>query len=163
VRYEVRVGERTVHVEIGPDGSTLVDDVAIAVEARPIGTAAWWLTVGGASHEVRVLAREPLRLWVDGRELPASVADERALAADRSAGRTRAERDEVRAPMPGLLRGVHVSEGDVVERGAPLATLEAMKMENELRAPSRGRVIRVAAAAGSKVEAGALLVVVGPE
>jgi biotin carboxyl carrier protein len=61
--------------------------------------------------------------------------------------------------MPGLLKAVHVREGDEVERGAPLVTLEAMKMENELRSPIAGRVTRVAAAAGSKVDGGALLVV----
>jgi biotin carboxyl carrier protein len=59
--------------------------------------------------------------------------------------------------MPGLLKAVHVKEGDVVERDDPLATLEAMKMENELRAPSRAKVQRLAAAAGSKVESGALI------
>ena len=61
--------------------------------------------------------------------------------------------------MPGLLKSVHVSEGDVVERDAALATLEAMKMENELRAPARARVQRLGAAAGTKVESGALIAV----
>jgi len=61
--------------------------------------------------------------------------------------------------MPGLLRAVHVKEGDVVERDAPLVTLEAMKMENELRAPARARVVKLSASAGSKVEGGAVLLV----
>ena len=61
--------------------------------------------------------------------------------------------------MPGLLRAVHVKEGDLVERDAALVTLEAMKMENELRAPARARVVKLSASAGSKVEGGAVLVV----
>ncbi len=61
--------------------------------------------------------------------------------------------------MPGFLRAVHVSEGDVVERDAPLVTLEAMKMENELRAPARGRVVKLVARAGAKVEGGIVLAV----
>ena len=61
--------------------------------------------------------------------------------------------------MPGLLRAVHVREGDIVEREAPIVTLEAMKMENELRAPARSRVTRLDARAGEKVEGGALLAV----
>jgi biotin carboxyl carrier protein len=61
--------------------------------------------------------------------------------------------------MPGLLRAVHVREGDVVEREAPIVTLEAMKMENELRAPARARVVRLDARAGEKVEGGAILAV----
>jgi biotin carboxyl carrier protein len=65
--------------------------------------------------------------------------------------------------MPGLLKAVHVKEGDRVDADAPLATLEAMKMENELLAPSAGRIARVRATAGSKVEAGAVLIVISSD
>ncbi len=163
MRYEVRVGERTVQVEIAPDGGLLVDDRAVALDASPVGDDSWTMRLDGASHEVHTLSRDPLRLWVDGREVRASVTDERTLAAERAGGRTRTGRDEVRAPMPGLLKAVHVSEGDLVERGAPLVTLEAMKMENELRAPTRGRVTRVVGLPGTKVDGGALLIVLATE
>ena len=43
-------------------------------------------------------------------------------------------------PMPGLLVALHVAEGDRVEPGQPLATVEAMKMENILRAEKAGTV-----------------------
>jgi biotin carboxyl carrier protein len=65
--------------------------------------------------------------------------------------------------MPGLLKAVHVKEGDLVEADAPVATLEAMKMENELLAPSAGRIAKVRATAGAKVEAGAVLIVIANE
>jgi biotin carboxyl carrier protein len=61
--------------------------------------------------------------------------------------------------MPGLLKHVHVAEGDTVERDAPVVTLEAMKMENELRSPVRARVTRLGYTAGTKVEGGAVLAV----
>ncbi len=163
MRYEVQVGERTVRVEVAPDGSTLVDDRVIALQARPVTAASWWITVGGATHEVHLLGRDPMRLWVDGTEVTAAVADERTLAARRAGGQARPGRHELRAPMPGLLKAVHVREGDTVGRGAPLVTLEAMKMENELRAPLSGRVTRVAVAVGAKVDGGALLVVISKE
>ena len=163
MRYEVQVGERTVRLEIAPDGSTLADDGVVALQARRLSDDAWSVTIDGAAHEVHVLGRDPLRLWVDGTEALAAVADERTLAAGRAGGRSRAERHELRAPMPGLLKAVHVKEGETVEQGAPLVTLEAMKMENELRAPIAGRVARVAAAAGTKVDGGALLVVLARE
>jgi 3-methylcrotonyl-CoA carboxylase alpha subunit len=163
VRYEVRVGERTVEVEIAPDGATLVDDRPVALDARQQGADSWSVRLDGASHEVHVLGRDPLRLWVDGVEVAASVADQRALAAARAGGATRPQRHELRAPMPGLVRAVHVREGQAVERDTPLVTLEAMKMENEMRASAPGRVTRVAVAAGSKVDGGALLVVLAPE
>src|SRR3546814_9535005 len=43
-------------------------------------------------------------------------------------------------PMPGLLVALHVGEGDKVEAGQPLATVEAMKMENILRGEKAGGV-----------------------
>ncbi|TMC76570.1 MAG: acetyl-CoA carboxylase biotin carboxyl carrier protein subunit, partial [Chloroflexi bacterium] len=95
-----------------------------------------------------------------GRDVLASVIDERALRARRGTAVARTGRVELRAPMPGLLKAVHVKEGDVVERDAPLVILEAMKMENELRAPARGRVTRIAASAGTKVEGGSVLLVI---
>ncbi|MDP9266570.1 MAG: acetyl-CoA carboxylase biotin carboxyl carrier protein subunit, partial [Chloroflexota bacterium] len=66
---------------------------------------------------------------------------------------------ELRAPMAGLLKAVHVVEGATVEQGDAIATLEAMKMENELRSPERARVAKLAVAAGTKVEGGALLAI----
>jgi 3-methylcrotonyl-CoA carboxylase alpha subunit len=65
--------------------------------------------------------------------------------------------DSVRAPMPGLVKAVHVGPGEAVEAGARLVTLEAMKMEHALRAPRAGTVAAVPVAAGDQVEEGALL------
>ncbi|CAM4112536.1 biotin carboxylase N-terminal domain-containing protein [Janibacter anophelis] len=67
------------------------------------------------------------------------------------------------APMPGTITGVHVVEGDVVETGAPMVTLEAMKMEHTVSAPAAGTVTRVAAVVGQQVDQGVTLVVVSDE
>ncbi len=54
-------------------------------------------------------------------------------------------------PMPGLLVSLHVAEGDNVEPGQPLATVEAMKMENILRAEKTGTVAELRAAEGDSL------------
>jgi len=54
-------------------------------------------------------------------------------------------------PMPGVVTSIAVREGDEVEAGQALATVEAMKMENVLRAERRGVVARIAAAAGASL------------
>ncbi|MCK6554384.1 ATP-grasp domain-containing protein [Candidatus Binatia bacterium] len=76
-----------------------------------------------------------------------------------------AEREEVhggcRAPMPGRILVVRVEPGAVVEKGAVLVVLEAMKMEHEVTAPETGTVQEVMVAPGQQVEAGDILVVVG--
>ena len=62
------------------------------------------------------------------------------------------------APMPGLVKAVFVSAGEEVAEGAPLAILEAMKMEHTLLAERAGTVAEVLAAPGDQVEAGAALI-----
>ena len=54
-------------------------------------------------------------------------------------------------PMPGVITSVAVQEGDTVESGQALATVEAMKMENILRAEKRGVVTRIAVKAGQSL------------
>ena len=159
MRYEARIADRVVRIESSLDGRLLIGGTVVAYDAREIADGLWSVVVGGASHEIAFLGGDPPRVRIDGRETTAVVTDERAVAARRERGAIAAGRHEVRAPMPGLLKAVHVAEGDVVERDAALATLEAMKMENELRAPARARVQRVGAAAGTKVESGALIAV----
>jgi len=62
------------------------------------------------------------------------------------------------APMSGTVVAVLVKPGDVVEKGAALVVLEAMKMELTIAAPARGVVTAVNFAAGDRVAEGADLV-----
>ncbi len=54
-------------------------------------------------------------------------------------------------PMPGVITSVAVKEGDEVQEGQALATVEAMKMENVLRAERRGIVKKVAVEPGASL------------
>ena len=64
----------------------------------------------------------------------------------------------VKAPMPGLVRAIMVTAGDLVERTTTLLVLEAMKMENNILAGVKGRVERVLAEQGTSVEKNAILI-----
>jgi propionyl-CoA carboxylase alpha chain len=54
-------------------------------------------------------------------------------------------------PMPGLIVKIDVAEGDEVQEGQALCTVEAMKMENILRAEKKGTVKAIKAAAGDSL------------
>ena len=54
-------------------------------------------------------------------------------------------------PMPGLLVRLDVAEGDEVQEGQSLCTVEAMKMENILRAERTGKITKINAAPGSSL------------
>ena len=98
------------------------------------------LTTRGATHELRVL--------------PASIAQY-----------TRHMIEKVPpdlskmliCPMPGVLVKLHVGEGEEVQPGQPLATVEAMKMENILRAEKAGKVAQVNAEEGDSLAVDAVI------
>lgn len=97
---------------------------------------------------------------INGQLRPVVVRD-RSVASDvpaaEKADRTNA--DHVAAPFAGVVT-VNVAEGDTVEAGQTIATIEAMKMEAAITAPKAGAVTRVAVSATAQVEGGDLLVVV---
>ncbi|WP_197420135.1 pyruvate carboxylase [Mycobacterium sp. NAZ190054] len=98
---------------------------------------------------------------INGQLRPVMVRD-RSIASDvplaEKADRTNA--DHVAAPFAGVVT-VNVAEGDTVEAGETIATIEAMKMEAAITAPKGGTVGRVAVSATAQVEGGDLLVVIG--
>jgi propionyl-CoA carboxylase alpha chain len=54
-------------------------------------------------------------------------------------------------PMPGMIVAVNVAEGETVQEGQALCTVEAMKMENILRAERTAVVAKVNAGAGDSL------------
>jgi biotin carboxyl carrier protein len=63
----------------------------------------------------------------------------------------KAEKEFIKAPMPGKIIDVLVREGASVLRGEPLVILEAMKMQNEIVSPVNGTVAKVMTKANSNV------------
>ncbi|MCV7225166.1 MULTISPECIES: pyruvate carboxylase [Mycolicibacterium] len=97
---------------------------------------------------------------INGQLRPVVVRD-RSIASDVpvSEKADRTNPDHVAAPFAGVVT-VTVVEGDTVEAGQTVATIEAMKMEAAITATKAGTVKRVAVAATAQVEGGDLLVVV---
>ncbi len=60
-------------------------------------------------------------------------------------------------PMPGMLVKLHVAAGEKVQPGQPLATVEAMKMENILRAEKEGVIAKINAAEGESLAVDAVI------
>ncbi|MEP0986718.1 acetyl-CoA carboxylase biotin carboxyl carrier protein subunit [Ekhidna sp.] len=50
---------------------------------------------------------------------------------------------DIKAPMPGSILNILVSEEDEVQQGDKLLVLEAMKMENVIKAPGEGKVSKI--------------------
>jgi pyruvate carboxylase len=96
---------------------------------------------------------------LNGQPRTVEIADRNAAQSVRS--HPKADPDDpkqVAAPMPGRIVSISVEPGQAVERGDPLLSIEAMKMETLLRAEGSGRIKAVPASVGMTVAANDLLV-----
>jgi propionyl-CoA carboxylase alpha chain len=147
-----------VRVAADPNGSTVIfaDDQALRVESswtpgQPLAT----LWIDGVTLAIKV-AKIPMgfRMRLRGADLKVHVQTPRQKDL---AGRMleKAPPDTSKyllCPMPGLVVKIAVAEGDEVQEGQALATVEAMKMENILKAERKGVVKRVMASAGASLK-----------
>ncbi|MEO1488461.1 MAG: acetyl/propionyl/methylcrotonyl-CoA carboxylase subunit alpha [Pseudomonadota bacterium] len=125
--------------EVGMPLARVTGDNEMAVQIERIGVR-WRLTTRGASHEALVL--------------PASLAP----LADHMIEKEPPDLSKMLiCPMPGMLVKLHVSEGDEVQPGQPLATVEAMKMENILRAEKAGTIAKVNSSEGESLAVDAVI------
>ncbi|MBB5389898.1 MULTISPECIES: acetyl/propionyl/methylcrotonyl-CoA carboxylase subunit alpha [unclassified Herbaspirillum] len=134
----------------------------------------WKLLANGHVHAMRIESADgdTLRLSLDGRMLQAEVVregellhvfDGRAQSSLRyadpmaHAGHSEAEGGRLTAPMPGKIVAILAQKGSIVEKGAPLLIMEAMKMEHTIAAPAGGTVEDMLYAVGDQVAEGAQL------
>jgi 3-methylcrotonyl-CoA carboxylase alpha subunit len=131
-------------------------------------------------YEVRMIARDERALEAEirgSRELARIVAADAGLEIFRTGRHTsltpvstddalqptsEADAGTLVTPLPGTVVAVHVTAGQSVERGAPLITVEAMKMEHTVAAPYAGTVERMPFGLGDRVAAGSVLAELKP-
>lgn len=66
--------------------------------------------------------------------------------------------NEIKAPIPGLILEISVTEGQEVKENESLLILEAMKMENSFLSPRDGVIKSIAVSKGDIVEKAQLLI-----
>jgi 3-methylcrotonyl-CoA carboxylase alpha subunit len=70
--------------------------------------------------------------------------------------------DRILAPLPGTVVALLAAQGAMLEKGAPILTLEVMKMEQTLRAPFAGVLKLVKCRVGDIVQEGVELAEIEP-
>ncbi len=146
-RYEVTLGEETVHVDAVRSGPTIYSIIE-----------------GGQQFEAMVDERgaHGFDVLVGGRLFHLESLNERTKLLTSSAVAVASGPHTVEAEMPGKVVRVNLAPGDAVGEGQGVVVVEAMKMENEIPSPIDGVVKEVAVSEGQTVEAGARLFVVEP-
>jgi len=156
MNYITTIEDHDYQVEIVDERHVRIGGRLLAVDFESVsGQPVYSLIVDGKSYEAYVYQRDDQwQVLLRGRLYPAQIEDEREkrLRAAGGAAVTEAGEFQLRAPMPGLVVAVPVTEGQEIRRGQVLLILESMKMQNELRSPRDGTVGRVRVKAEETVE-----------
>ena len=165
-RRIIKVSDVALPIEVeGSEGSYKVafpdsgSELELKSDWRP-GEPVWTGTLGGKSIAVQVRPiLNGVNLAYRGVQVPVYVYTEReaelvALMPEKVAADTS---KFLLCPMPGLVKAIHVSEGQDVQAGDALAVVEAMKMENILRAERNGKVKKINAKAGDSLAVDAVI------
>lgn len=122
------------------------------------------LFVNHRIHECRVdsaaAQQGTATVHVGSKSYEVRLSDPKRLRSAQSSAAHASGRVKVVASMPGKVVRVLVERDAVVEAGAGLVVVEAMKMQNEMKAPKSGTVVELRAEAGATVNAGDVLVVI---
>ena len=156
MKYITTVEDKQFLVEIIDEKHVSVDGKIYNVDFESVsGQPVFSLIVDGKSHEAYVQeGDETWQVLMRGQLYPVKVEDEREKRLRAAAGGGVAETGEfhLKAPMPGLVIAIPVTEGQEVKKGQVLLILESMKMQNELKAPRDGKVSRIRVKPGESVE-----------
>ena len=156
MKYITTINDREYSVEILDERRVVVDGVCYAVDFESVsGQPVFSLLVDGKSYEAYIYdSDDALEVLLRGALYSAAVVDEREHRLRSAFGSGPAQSGEhyLKAPMPGLVIDVPVTDGQEIAEGDVLLILESMKMQNELKAPRAGVVSRIKVAVGESVE-----------
>jgi biotin carboxyl carrier protein len=150
-------------VDVNNDELGLLNDVEFNWDVEQVDANTYHIIKNHKSYTLEVLNIDvPEKLFfvkVNGSKYKFTVKDKfdellHSLGMDNL---TSSKISDLKAPMPGLVLEVSVSEGQEVSKGDALLILEAMKMENVIKSPTDGIVKSVGVSKGDTVEKNELL------
>jgi len=150
--------------EVDKNGDKLlINSEAIAADVKPLGASAYHIINNLQSYNVEVVsfnsAEKTAEIKVNNNIYSVTAKDQFDILLDKlglsSLNATKVS--EIKAPMPGMVLKVFVTEGMEIKKGDNLFILEAMKMENIIKAPADVTIKTVKIKPGDKVEKGQVL------
>lgn len=157
VRIDVQTLEADSYCATFGDGDVLLLRV-VSREMLPNGTVRLVAEADGERFDILVSsARDGVALDYAGIHRTIDTRGARRRTAG-VRGEDLAAHAAIIAPMPARIAEILVAESDIVDEGAPVVRIEAMKMLMTLSAPRRCQIKAVYVAVTENVEAGTLLV-----
>jgi biotin carboxyl carrier protein len=156
VEYEFVIDDRLHKISFDKKENVFVisdGEKTIEANIQFISSNALSILIEGRSHLV-YLAREGDRKYLSLQGQPFTVQEPSAEGKSFVDKEEKSQQDEllVRAPMPGKVIKINVSEKEEVRKNQTLAIVEAMKMENEIKSTIEGYVKKIFVSAGDLVD-----------
>lgn len=144
--------------------SGTINNQAFNIDLVKSNDTNWHIIKDNKSYTVELLkvdkTTKQVELKLNGKRITVALSDQfdallKSLGMDSLATKKVAE---LKAPMPGLVLNIAVSEGDTIAKGDPILVLEAMKMENNIKSPTDGVIKKIHITKGVAVEKNQLLI-----
>jgi biotin carboxyl carrier protein len=149
MKYHLTINETAYEVDIGEIED---DQVAVHVNGEP-----YRVVLQQPTDLTDQISRTPIATV----EPPPAAAPVKSVKAPPLQVRTASGGGSVLAPIPGLILDIKVTVGEPVVAGQPVATIEAMKMENSLTSAISGTVKEIRVQKGAQVATGDVIMVIG--
>ena len=159
-RFDLILAKKRYSVESSAEGRDFLvsvegRDFRVRLEEQPRGRIR--ATVNGEERMVSILDETASALTVKiGGGRPSTFERPPALlpTGERVSSPLSVQAGILLSPLPGLVVSIEVEEGEEVELGTPLVTIEAMKMESIIRADRRAKIREIVARKGESVRKG---------
>ena len=162
LRITDEYGETDAELRASRDGIVIEID-GVAVDFEPPKGDGSAITLTAADSSVPFVARRgETTVGIAHQGLALKAAIQPRIDIPRDGGGLERSGNAIEAPLHGVVAKLHVALGDMVEKGAPVLQMEAMKLIHTLKAPVPGRIEQINCTEGDTVPAGAILVEIAP-
>jgi biotin carboxyl carrier protein len=161
--YQVKVNEQHSYDIGGDSNGPTVNSTPSKADVIQLGPSIWHVINNLKSYNVEVVTfnhtEKTAEIKVNNNIYKLTAKDQFDVLLEKLglSNLNSVKLSEVKAPMPGMVLKVFVTDQMVISKGDNLFVLEAMKMENIIKAPADAVIKSVKIKAGDKVEKGQVL------
>ena len=165
--YKLKINDKQEYKVEKSSGKLLINGEQIDADIQQLNTNSYHIINNLKSYNAEVISfdkeTKAAQIKVNGNIYTVAAQDQFDILLDQLglSSLNAAKVSEIKAPMPGLVLKVFVTEGSEVKKGDNLFILEAMKMENIIKSPADVTVKTVKIKPGDKVEKGQVLLLFG--
>lgn len=161
--YKIAIGENKYEVEIGDVGEDGICQVSVNGENYAVAVENYADVSSGSQAGMQPAMAPAATAAVRAPRTAPRAAAPAGAAGTTSTPKTAAPAvaGAITAPIPGKILSIRVGVGDKVSSGQTVATMEAMKMENNIVANADGVVKEILVQKGSDLALGDAIMIIG--